>query len=103
MTSSFKWSGIVKARADEWGVEVIVSDNKAKDLKDITSRKTYSVIYYVGDGPEDIEVIDIVDKFFAPKNSRPEILELKDRDNFIYIPVEGGEGVLDYVKDYILR
>jgi len=89
---------ITQRRGADWGIRVIFSKDKLASLKDIKSNNSYKQIYFIGNGPEDIVVLDEVDLFFAPEDARPEV---KAKEEVIILPINGGEGVLDKFYDYI--
>jgi len=84
---------ITKSRAKDWGVEAILSKNKGETIRRIL-KKSYDLSVYVGNGPEDADIIKIVDKFFGPSDSRPEILKLIDDPKFQILDSVGGGGVV---------
>ncbi|HEC64529.1 MAG TPA: hypothetical protein ENI23_04475 [bacterium] len=101
LTSDLLGFNIVKARARDWGIEAYCEDDKLSFIKDIKEKNPKAEIYFVGNGPEDIVIFNQVNTFFAPKDSRKEVLEKNGSDSFVLIDKNGGEGVLDDVYDYL--
>ena len=89
---------ITERRGLDWGITVIFSKDKLASLKDIKKHNNYEQIYFIGNGPEDIVVLNEVDLFFAPEDSRPEV---KGQEKVIILPIKGGDGVLDKCYEYI--
>jgi 3-deoxy-D-manno-octulosonate 8-phosphate phosphatase KdsC-like HAD superfamily phosphatase len=68
----------------------------------MSKEDNYDVIYFVGNGPEDIVVLEEVDVFFAPIDSRPEVKN-NPSNKIMTLPVKGGCGILDKVYQYLIN
>lgn len=98
LTSDKSGFPITQKRAQDWRVEAVYSSNKHKYLKEILDKHNYESIAYVGNGPEDTVVLDIVDIFYAPKDATPEVLKNNEVGKKIQIlNTIGGNGVLNEV------
>ena len=91
---------VTEKRGSDWKVNVIFNKDKLSELLHLKSKTKFKKIFYVGNGPEDIPVLDEVDLFFAPRDSRPEVLNIKS-NKIIILKKDGGEGVLDEVFNYL--
>lgn len=87
---------ILEKRAKDWTIKAYHSKDKLSTLNSMLSEKKYSQIIYVGNGPEDMNVLETVDRFYAPEDCRPEVRNSPNKKIKI-IPIKGGEGVLDYI------
>ena len=87
---------ITKKRCQDWNVDPILTDDKAKEIEIIKKSDLYDCIIYVGNAPEDLLVIDYVDIFVAPKDSRSEVINFQNSKLKI-VDVNGGDGVLDSI------
>lgn len=87
---------ITQKRCQDWKVESILTDDKATEIERIKKLDLYECIIFVGNAPEDLLVIEHVDLFFAPKDSRPEVLKFKNSKLKI-VDRNGGDGVLDSI------
>jgi len=88
----------VRSRSKSWGIESIASNKKLDSVRKLKSdnNNLFDKVCFVGNGPEDLEVLSEIDIFLAPKDSRPEIF-ITNNDKVKILDVLGGDGVLDKV------
>lgn len=94
---------ITQARARDWKVETILSSNKKETVLDIINNKKFQHTIFAGNGPEDSELVELVDHFFAPSDARPEILEHPQKNKITVLDVIGGDGVLWHIYKKLHR
>jgi len=91
---------IIEARAAEWEVPVSVAKDKAVALRKILKKYPNKKVIYIGNGPEDLACIDLVDYFYAPIDSCSEVLNTDD-EKVLILKRRGGEGILEEVQEQI--
>lgn len=102
LTSDKSGFPITQKRAQDWKVESVYSSKKYKFLKKIMDKKDCEKIIYVGNGPEDTVVLDLVDIFFAPKDATQDVLNNKEVGRKIHIlNTISGNGVLNEVYEHL--
>jgi YrbI family 3-deoxy-D-manno-octulosonate 8-phosphate phosphatase len=87
---------ILQARAQSWGVEAMASVDKRATLHGAMKRYAgrFDKVCFVGNGPEDLVVIDMVDCFFAPADAR---FEVARHPKVQLLDTAGGDGIMDEV------
>jgi len=85
----------------------VSESERIKFISDIINGDPYSGVAFVGDGYYDVEAMKLCEVGFAPKNS---LIDTASRTRFIdlpsnvkILPVGGGEGVLFYVAQMIIK
>ena len=94
---------ITEARARDWKVKVILSSNKKQSVIDLLGTNKYQHSVFVGNGPEDSELVEFVDYFYAPKDARPEIINHPKNNRITVLDVIGGDGVVWNVYQHLHR
>ena len=96
-------SKIVQRRARELGVTYVIQGerNKSKALKDISQKENleFSQIAVIGDDLNDLSMMKLVNKTFAPVDANPYIYD------FVSNPLtkKGGEGAVAEMIEIILK
>ena len=96
-------SKIVERRANELGITYVIQGerNKLKALKNISQKENleFSQIAVIGDDLNDLSMMKIVDKTFAPVDANPYIYD------FVSNPLtkKGGEGAVAEMIEIILK
>ncbi len=96
-------SKIVQRRANELGVTYVIQGerNKSKALKDISQKENleFSQIAVIGDDLNDLSMMKLVNKTFAPVDANPYIYD------FVSNPLtkKGGEGAVAEMIEIILK
>ena len=85
----------------------VSESERIKFISDIVVRDPYSEVAFVGDGFYDIEAMKLCRVGFAPKNS---LIDTASRAGFVVLPpnvkilpVSGGDGVMFYVAQMIIK
>ena len=92
-----------KRRVEKIGLDIYVpaAKNKKDIIKDIV--REYGIdmnnVLYIGDDCNDIEALKEVGLSCCPKNA---IKEVKDIVDFV-LDINGGDGIIRYIYDYILK
>ena len=96
-------SKIVQRRAKELGITYVIQGerNKSKALKDISQKENleFSQIAVIGDDLNDLSMMKLVNKTFAPVDANPYIYD------FVSNPLtkKGGEGAVAEMIEIILK
>lgn len=93
---------ILESRARAWKIDATSSRDKLGTLKNIIHENEgrFEKVCFVGNAPEDLVVIDIVDHFFAPADAR---LEVRQHSKVSTLRTAGGDGVMDEVLEELQK